>query len=253
MTEARLTHIVRHPVKSLGYQELTAAALSKGRLLPFDRHWAIATEGAPFSGAPEGWVPKMAFVRGVAEGTLQAISARFDEATGHLVLSHPARADFIGHLPHDAAALIDWVRPLWPATRPAPARLVSRQDGGALSDVPEGWISVLNLASNRDLGDRMGRDLSIHRWRGNLWLDGLAPWQENDLIGRDIQIAGVHLRVEARITRCLATTFDPVTGAQDGDTLTALKAGWGHQDFGIYARVLNDGNIALGDRMSVLA
>ena len=29
-------------------------------------------------------------------------------------------------------------------------------------------------------------DLSIHRWRGNLWVDGWAPWAEFDWIGQDI-------------------------------------------------------------------
>lgn len=253
MTNARLTQIVRHPVKSVGYQELEQAALDEGRLLPFDRHWAIATEGAPFTGAPEGWVPKMAFVRGAAEGSLQAIQARFDDATQQISLSHPARPGFSGHLPSDGDALIDWLRPLWPATRPAPARLVSRRDGGALSDVPQGWVSLLNRATNRYLAARMGRDLSIHRWRGNLWLDGLAPWAEFDLIGREIRLGAARFRIEARITRCVATTWDPVTAVPTGDTLAALEAGWGHTDFGVYARVLDGGNIAVGDPMSVLA
>ncbi len=251
MSGARLAHIVRHPVKSAGYQTLERAALTEGRPMPFDRLWAITTAGAKFHGAPQGWAAKMNFVRGAAEGSLQAIRADFDEARGHLRLSHPALPPFSGSLPADGAALIDWLRPLWPASRPAPVALVARQDGGALSDVPEPWLALLNLSSLRALGQRMGRDLSIHRFRGNLWLDGLAPWEEFDLIGRELTLGTARLRIEEPITRCVATTFDPETGLAAGDTLAALETGWGHRDFGVYARVIASGTVALGDALEL--
>lgn len=244
---AHLAQIVRHPVKSAGFQTLQRAALIEGRPMPFDRVWAVATEGAKFDGAPEGWAAKMNFLRGAAEGTLQAIRAEFDEATGALTLTHPAQAAFRGTLPADGPALVDWLRPLWPASRPAPRALVARGDGGALSDVPDPWLAVLNLSSLRALGQRMGCDLSIHRFRGNLWLDGLAPWEEFDLIGKSLRIGGATLRIEEPITRCVATTFDPETGRPAGDTLAALEQGWGHRDFGVYARVIRSGEVTLGD------
>lgn len=252
MTELRLAHIVRHPIKSIGHQEIERAALSKGRPLAFDRLWAIATEAAGFSSDLIEWQPKMRFLRGAAEGRLQAITAEFDDATGQMILSHPSCAPFSGTIPRDADALIQWLQPLWPTSRPAASHLVSRQDGGALADVPDPYISILSTLSNRILGKRMGMDLSIHRWRGNLWLDGLAPWEEFDLIGRELQIGAARLRVEQRITRCVATTFDPASGRQTGDTLAALDAGWGHQDFGVYARVVTSGEITVNDEVIVL-
>lgn len=253
MSAARLAHIVRHPVKSAGYQELDRAALIQGRPLAHDRLWAIATEAAKFPGAPEGWVSKLNFVRGAAEGRLQAIQAAFDDATGALTLTHPDRPTFRGTLPADGAALVDWLRPLWPAGRPAPRALVARQDGGALTDVPGPWVALLSLSSLRALGARMGLDLSIHRFRGNLWVDGWAPWREFDLVGHEITIGPARLRIEQRITRCVATTHDPATGRQNGDTLAALEAGWGHRDLGVYASVLTGGEIAVGDPVEVFA
>lgn len=253
MTAPHLAHIVRHPVKSAGYQELDRAALTEGRPMPFDRRWAIATESARFDGAPQGWAAKMNFLRGAAEGRLQAIRADFDDGTGALTLTHPDIPAFSGTLPDDGAALVDWLRPLWPASRPAPRALVARQDGGALTDVPDPWVAMLSLSSLRALGQRMGRDLSIHRFRGNLWLDGLAPWEEFDLIGREIRLGGARLRIEERITRCTATTFDPETGHPAGDTLAALEAGFGHRDFGVYARVTASGPVAPGDTLEIVA
>lgn len=246
----RLARICRHPVKSVGYEELARVTLTPGQPLPWDRAWAVAHEAAPFAGDPDGWQPKMAFLRGWAEGQLMAIRARLDDRTRELTLTHPARPDFRALMPEGGDALVAWLRPLWPANRPAPDRLVARRDGGALSDVPEPYLAIANLASNRDLGARLGQDLSIHRWRANLWLEGLEPWAEFDLIGREIAIGPARLRIEERITRCRATAANPETGQTDADTLGALDRAFGHQDFGVYARVIAGGDIAVGDAAS---
>jgi uncharacterized protein len=113
--------------------------------------------------------------------------------------------------------------------------------------VPEPYVAIANHSSNRALGQRLGQELSIHRWRANLWLDGLAPWEEFDLLGREITIGPTRLRIEERITRCRATSANPQTGRTDADTLGALEDGYGHQDFGVYARVIAGGTVQTGD------
>ena len=188
----------------------------------------------------------MNFLRGWAEPSLMAIRATLDPEGRRLTLAHPARPTVTLWPDDDPAALIDWLRPLWSATRPEPSA-VAQVPGQAMSDVPDPWLAIANLASNRALGQRLGQGLSIHRWRANLWLDGLAPWEEFDLVGRTIAIGMVRLRVEERITRCRATAANPDTGRVDADTLGALEAGYGHQDFGVYARVLTPGTIRTGD------
>ena len=243
-----LARIIRHPVKSAGFEELATVTLEAGRALPWDRHWAVAHAGAPFGAHPDGWASKLHFLRGWASADLMAVSCTFDPSGGALTLRHP-RAEAVTLHPGTAegnARLIDWLRPFWPEGRPEPAHVV-RVPGQAMTDTPDPWVSILNLASNRALGQRMGRDLSIRRWRGNLWLDGLAPWEEFDLVGREIAIGPVRLRVEERITRCRATAANPETGRFDADTLGALEAGWGHEDFGVYARVTEGGTIRPGD------
>jgi uncharacterized protein YcbX len=248
---ARLAHICRHPIKSVGFEEIDTADLTAAQPLPFDRLWAVTHVASGIPGNPEGWEPKMRFLRGAAEGGLQAVQARLDPVTQSVTLSHPARPALEASLLREGAAIVDWLRPLWPQTRPEPSHLVRRSDGGALSDVPEPWVSVLSLSSNRVLGKRLGQELSIHRWRGNLWIDGWAPWEEFDLIGRRIAIGATELEIVERITRCVATTANPHTGRADADTLGALESGYGHMDFGVYAKVLRAGRIALGDRVEI--
>jgi uncharacterized protein YcbX len=59
------------------------------------------------------------------------------------------------------------------------------------------------------------------------------------------------LRVEERITRCKATMANPDTGRRDVDTLAVLRT-WDHQDFGVYAAVVEGGTIRPGDAVEVL-
>jgi uncharacterized protein len=246
----RLAQICRHPVKAIGYETVASVRLRPDAALPHDRRWAVAHAAADLPAEPDGWASKLNFLRGVAAPDLMAIAAQFDEDAGRLTLRHPRAGSLtvFPDAPADAARLIDWLRTLWPESRPAPARLV-QVPGQALTDRPEPYVSILSLTSNRILGRRLGCELSIHRWRGNLWLDGLAPWEEFDLVGREITVGPARLWVERRITRCKATTANPETGRADVDTLGALEDGYGHHDFGVYARVVEGGEIAVGEEV----
>lgn len=250
---ARLARICRHPIKSIGYEELEGVTLTQGRAMPFDREWAVAHERARFGADLAAWAAKPNFLRGVTGHALMAISACTDEAARRVQLTHPA-AGTINVAPDaasDAARLIDWLRPLWPSGQPAPA-FVARVPGQAMTDWPDPFLSILGCASLNALSERMGQTLSPHRFRGNLWLDGLEPFAEFGLIGRTLRIGQARLEIRQRITRCKATGVNPETGKHDADTLAALRAAWGHQDFGVYAVVTHSGPIAPQDEVDIL-
>lgn len=248
-----LAHICRHPIKSIGYEEIESASLTKGRALPFDREWAVAHAAAKFGSELTEWASKMNFVRGVAGPELMAIRVTGDEAARQVTLSHPRAANLTVRPDDgaDAARLIDWLRPLWPETRPEPA-FVGHVAGQAMTDWPNPFIAILGLPSLRQLSDKVGQALSIHRWRGNLWLDGGAPFAEFAMVGQRLRIGDAVLRVQQKITRCQATCTNPETGEVDCDTLAALNTHWGHQDFGVYALVEEDGEIRRGDKVTLL-
>jgi uncharacterized protein YcbX len=248
---SRLAYIVRHPIKSVGYEEIESASLTQGRALPFDRHWAIAHEAASFGAQPTEWASKRNFVRGVAGHGLMAVRAKTDTQAGIVTLSHPRAKSLTVDPTAQSRQLIDWVRPLWPENRPAPAHVVHLPDQ-PFGDMPDPFLSLLSLSSLRALGHRTGQDLSIHRFRGNLWADHWPPFHEFDLIGKTIRIGGAELRIVERITRCLATTVNPKTGRSDVDTLAALDKAYDHQDFGVYALVTKSGPIAINDDIEVL-
>ena len=121
-----------------------------------------------------------------------------------------------------------------------------------MTDSPFPSVAILSNASLRALSHLLGQDLSPHRFRGNLWIEGTTAFEEFDWIGRRLRIGQAVLKVEKRITRCAATQVNPETGHPDADTLTALKAHYGHRDFGIYAVVTEGGTVNLNDKVTLL-
>ncbi|MCP4821760.1 MAG: MOSC domain-containing protein, partial [Shimia sp.] len=182
---------------------------------------------------------------------LQAITAKVDERTGKITLQHPELWELTFDPETQGDKLIQWIRPLMPADRAASTKLVPAGEVG-MTDSPFPSIAIHTTASHRAVEGRLGRSLSTERWRGNIWLDGFAPWEEFDWIGKTLRIGTTEIEVRERITRCLATTSNPDTGKRDADTLGVLNDSFGHQDFGVYGVVTKSGDITVGDIAEVL-
>ncbi len=242
----RLAGIWRHPIKALGREGLEAVGLEAGRTLPFDRAWAVAHEAARLEG--EGWQPCVNFSRAASAPRLMAVEARLDEAAGTVTLTHPERPDLTVDPDAEGEALVEWARPLVPEGRAAPVRVV-RAGGQGLTDAGDPWLSLHAMASHRAVEEAVGRPLSIHRWRGNLWVEGAGAWEEASWIGRRLRLGEAELRVVEPIHRCRATEADPATGLRDADTLGALRSLRGEEAFGVYAEVVRGGRVALGDAL----
>lgn len=241
-----LARIWRHPIKGVGAEPLGQVLLTPGRPLPLDRAWAILAAGQEDTGA---WQKCSNFARGCLGPSLMAVTARVEGE--QITLSHPDQADITVNPKTDAAALVAWVAALYDPDRPAPHTVVKAPDIG-MADAPFASVSILGRAALDALSEQAGHPMDPRRFRGNLWLDGLAPFEELDWVGKTLRIGDTELRVDERIDRCRATEVDPDTGKRDTNTLQLLRQHWGHIDFGVKAVVLNGGMIATGDKVEVL-
>ena len=250
---AQIAEIWRHPVKSHGREPLAHIKLSEGKCLPWDRRWAVLHEAADFDTDAPAWAPCRNFSIGAKAPQLQAISARCDFASQKVTFSHPKLKDLTidPYDQSDASSFIQWVMPISPNNRPLPARMV-RAPGRGMTDSKYPTISLINMASHAEVVERLGQPISHLRWRGNLILDGLTPWEEMGWVGRRLRVGLAELEIVEPIKRCMATTASTRTGERDADTLGALKAGWGHQFMGVYATVVKTGDLNQGDGIEVL-
>lgn len=243
-----LAKILRFPIKSHGWEPLSFADLTTGNALPWDRVWAVAHEASDADGSV--WEPCTQFSRGAKAPKLAAISAKLDEATGKVTLSHPERADLVFNPDTQGDKLIEWAGDFIPQNRAASSRVV-RGQGFGFTDCHFQSITLGNMSSHRAVEQRVGHPLSILRWRCNLWVDGMAPWEEFDWVGHQVQIGDAILEVVERTERCLATHNNPETGQRDDNILGALDS-WGHRDFSVQTKVVKAGAIRTGDKVQRL-
>jgi len=242
--------IWRHPIKSHGRETLDEVVLTAGETMPWDRAWAVLHSNAKEDGTT--WARCVNFQRGARIGQLQAINATLDEASQTVTLTHPQLAPLTFLPDQDQDAFLSWVKPLVDPDGNQPVKLVRVPNRG-MTDTDYPTLSICNPASNAALGAHLGAELDQGRWRGNIWVDGLSPWEERAWPGQTLRIGGAEIEVVEEIERCTATMANPATGERDADTLAGLRDMQdGSFNFGVYGVVKKSGLISKGDKVSLI-
>jgi uncharacterized protein YcbX len=115
------------------------------------------------------------------------------------------------------------------------------------------YISLINLATLREVERVAGKPVAPARFRANIVIDGAEPWEEFSWLSKKIAIDGMPVfRVAERITRCAATSVNPETAARDINLPRLLASAFRHEDFGVYVSALKDGQIETGQTISIV-
>ena len=112
-------------------------------------------------------------------------------------------------------------------------------------------VSLLNINSINDFQKKIGKEIEIPRFRGNICMDGIKAWEEREWIGKIIKINNVSFKVEKNIPRCVAINLKPKTDDNSLNLLQSLKKTYNHFDMGIYLTALDNGSISLGNSIDL--
>ena len=251
----QLSRIYRYPVKGFTPEPLPRTRLEAGSGIPFDRACAFVCGNLPDPPMAGGWVPARTFYQLTVYPELARYLAEFDDSEGCiLTVTAPdgamARADLA--MPQAFAGINRLIRERFEAGPHATPELFVQAPGHGQWDFTDTAVSIINLASVRALSEAIGDKIDPLRFRGNLYIDGIAPWQEFSLIGRKLQVGDAEIEVLRPAMRCAATTVDPATGDTAINVPVALRKLTGHLFCGIYARVTTSGEIASASRVSDL-
>jgi uncharacterized protein YcbX len=254
-----ISAIYRYPVKGLSPEPLRSVVLAPGRCLPQDRRFAIALPATRFDpGRPE-WLAKTHFAMLMRDETLAQLHTRFDTERGELEVERDGRVLLRACLTEAEGrrqagefftAFLDGAvaGPLRVVEAPGHAFADTRRKPNATTDQ---YVSLINRASIAGLETVIGAPVDPLRFRANVFFDGTPAWDELDWIEREIALDGTRLRVIAAITRCAATQVNPATAQRDLDIVTELQRGFGHNLMGVYAEVVEGGEISVGDALTV--
>jgi hypothetical protein len=227
----RITHLWRYPVKSFAGEPLTEVRLDRGGM-QFDRRYVII-DGDPLHRG------KALTARLVADllahrATVVGDAIRVQVPDGRTFAMDGAFSSYL------ASAL----------SRPVSIEVAS-VDGEPFHDAHD--ILVLSDVSVRALEEEWGAPVNPLRFRPNIMLDGdgLAPYGENDWVGRRFKVGDAILEGAALDQRCVLTTIDPETLVKDPSFLRFIVERH-DKCFGLYCRVLEAGKIGLGDEWIAL-
>lgn len=219
-TSPVLSALYRYPVKSMRGQQLDASPVGP-QGLPFDRSWMVAD-------------PNGKFVTGRTYPELVRVVATPSD-TG-VTLSAPGRDDlFVPNGAFDASVestvwgdcfrawqgateadvwlsnyLGSPVRFLW--TGAVTARRVKVDPAVPLSFADGYPLLLIGQSSLDDLSERIGKPVSMSRFRPNLVVSGAEAFAEDGW--KRIRIGDVVFRIEKPCERCVFTTVDPESGSK---------------------------------------
>ena len=112
-------------------------------------------------------------------------------------------------------------------------------------------VSLINLNSIRDFEKKINEKVELQRFRANFYVDGIDAWEERNWLGKIIKINDVSFKVEKNIPRCVAINLKPKTDDNSLNLLTSLKKTYNHFDMGIYLTALNDGKVAIENKIEL--
>lgn len=228
----RVVALYRYPVK--GFTPETCHALT---ILPQGRVAGDRALGFRFgnSRAPdEAWTCKHEFVALVNTPGIARLRLGFDAATRRLRIAHGgavlaedtidggARARIAEAVARFVCALD--VNPLSGHPERLPLRLVGDGVTPRYQDNEAGQITLHSRASLASVATAVGDPgLDELRFRSNVVIDGVAPWEEQSWVGRKLRIGSVLFAVVKPKVRCLAIHANPQTGRRDLPLLATLK------------------------------
>lgn len=246
--------LFRYPIKGLSPEPLTQVQLRAGCGFPGDRELALTNGSWVFDAASYSPRPKSDFLMLMQHESLAALRSRVEgnvitvtEPNGAVQVAALDDEQALARLSNFFAGYLQGkLRGIPQVVRAGQHRFT---DVSVVSSELMQSVSLINLASVRDLGEKMSRQLNPLRFRANIYFDGGDAWEELGWLDREIRLGDLRARVVLRTRRCAATNVDPERGVRDLGIPQALLKNYRHGDMGVYAELLDQGQLSSGDSL----
>lgn len=249
-----VTALYRYALKGLSGEMLDRVTLAPGGTMPFDRAYAIENGPGRFDPANPRHLPKITFLMLMRDERLATLATTFDDATETLTVMRAGKQVARGQLTTPIGrTMIEQFFAAYMKAELRGAPKVVFAPGHSFSDVAMKCLHVVNLATVRDLARIAGRPLDPMRFRANVYVDGADPWSERSWVGKEITLGGLRCRIVKNTVRCAATNVDPKTAVRDTAIPELIFRTFGHSDLGVYAEIIEGGELAVGDALAVAA
>jgi uncharacterized protein YcbX len=261
----RVVALYRYPLKGFTPEHCDVlTVLPEGRIAG-DRSLALRFANAPV--ADDQWCRKYEGVVLANTPGLARLTTQFDRrrlrlkiiSNGNVLVD--AGLDGVGR-ERIVAALTDYVtgleeNPLRGYPQRLPLKLIGDGIKPRYQDNEAGQVTLHSRETIASAAAALGvPDLSEHRFRSNIAIEGVDAWGEQSWLGRRIRIGAVEFDVVKSKVRCLATHANPATGERDLKVMPLLLAGFSQKEPTLGVGMLTHGAggiIRIGDRIDLMA
>ncbi len=246
--------IFRHPVKGLTPEAMNHVRLEAGAYFPGDRNYAIEVGPSGFDSAAPKHISKQKFTVLARFPSLARVKTRLDDTTGRFHVGDASGFGVDAELAtaEGRAVLERFLQAFLGEEATEPLRVLESPPGYRFMDHPQGYISVMNLASVRAVEQALGVAVDPLRFRANVYVDGVRPWAEDEWVaGARVGLGDAQLSVFKPIVRCVATDVNLETGERDIEMVAQLRAHFGRDMLGTYFSIAEGGVVKVGDALTV--
>jgi len=254
---AHVSWLTIAPVKGLALVEVEELLLAREGVAENRRFYLVDADGQRYGLLRDG---KLGLVRQAYDAARERLELAFPDGSvvsGEVDVDGEVTTDFYGRPVTGRLVRGPWSEAL-SAHVGRSVRLV-RTEAGTAVDRARGPVSMLSEASLEELRRRAGRDERVdpRRFRMLIGIGGVGPHEEDEWIGRRVEIGDAVVAPVGDVGRCAVTTKNPDTGETDLDTLGTLAAyrREGRTEplpFGVHAAVVQPGRVRVGDAVRPL-
>jgi len=255
--------LYRYPVKGFTPESRDTLTVTPQGRIAGDR--VLGFRFADTSEPDEAWSSKFGMLVLVNTPGLARLRLSFDDAASRLritcdgerLVDEPLDAEGRRRISEAVAAFAIGLdeTPLKGHPERMPLRLIGDGVTPRYQDRPDGYVTLHGRNSVIALGQALNTELSELRFRSNVAIDGLHPFEEQEWIGRELRLGSTRFRVHAPIRRCLATHANPQSGERDQPILTTLTRRLGQEEptLAVALVPLGPGEIHVGDELALEA
>lgn len=256
--DGKISDLFHFPIKGLSGQALKKVTLKQGEGFPCDRVYGLARADSGFDPNAPRPLPKNRFLMLMKDEQLAGLDTFLDPDTSRLTVRTNGKllldCDISTEIgAENTVAFFSQMFGFGQDDRPFLAHAAPHRftDVSVVSKELMNAVSLINLASVAELGNRIGSQIDPMRFRGNIYFDGWPAFSELDLVDREIAVGQARLKILKRTQRCPATEVNPATAERDLAIPRLLQDHYGHADMGVYAVVVSPGEIRPGDTVTL--
>lgn len=110
-------------------------------------------------------------------------------------------------------------------------------------------IHIINSETVKEISKTFGCHINPTRFRPNIVMEGLAPWEEFNWVGKKVKCGSTTLEVIKQTVRCKGVSMDPIDPDNVLDIPGMLSKFYPQYGpyLGVYAQVVESGTIQIGD------